>query len=130
MDIGSLLKALMVMANYDLDSPTAQNSALDEMSFESFASTSNSHNEVLPNELSVMKNCSDKETETTTLVPYDFDCGMPYPPPVLADLPSPRDSSNENVQHVVHPHAKATFRVLPINVVHHLRESERIDLYR
>lgn len=130
MDIGSLLKALMVMTNYDFDSPTAQNSALVDMSFESLASTSNSLNEVLPNESSDMKNCSDKEKQTTGLVPYDFDCGMPYPPPVLADLPSSRDSSNENVQHVVHPHAEATFRVLPIKMVHRLPESERIDLYR
>lgn len=67
----------------------------------------------------------------TSFVPYDFDCGMPFPPNIVRDSapllienpPALHETSSE------YPHAKATFRI-PLHVVHKLPDSELTTLHR
>lgn len=83
--------------------------------------------------ISDAKNCTDDNPQPTELMPYDFDCSMPYPPQVITDSTPIFDndnskSSNQNDNNE-HPHAEATFTI-PLHIVHRINDPAVIDLNR
>lgn len=106
-----------------------QNSELNDL--QSFATTSFPTTNVPDADIN---NCTDENSPSTALMPYDFDCAMPYPPQVItSDSPSSfaADSNKPQQQneHEVQPHAKAMISV-PLHIVHRLPDSAIIDLHR
>lgn len=125
---------MLFMANSNPDSPLVSdvNNFNESGSITTFASTSEptitgekdsieaqqpiTYGEATPNPM-------------TALVPYDFDCSMPYPPSVMANEQGSWEEPTHPPEEPEKPHAKATFTI-PIHIVHKLPDSALSDLHR
>lgn len=125
---------MLFMANSIPESPLVKdvNNFSEPGSITTFASTSEPNNTGEKDSIDAQQPTTFGETTPnpmTALVPYDFDCSMPYPPSVLAGEQGSWDEPSQPPDEPEKPHAKATFTV-PIHIVHKLPDSALIDLHR
>lgn len=69
-----------------------------------------------------------KPSPGTAIVPYDFDCAIPFPP-MLTPERNPSFVGNSGQPNSEQTHTKATFTI-PIHIVHRFPESELGTLHR
>ncbi|XP_031640136.1 uncharacterized protein LOC116352043 [Contarinia nasturtii] len=139
MELASVLKAMMLfMFNPKSDHPPISNhlNSFDASTESTSISSSSTPAIEIQHQDDVQiidGNNKKMYEETTALVPYDFDCAMPYPPSVIERPTPPMIPSSktfeENSRSVDRPHAKASFTV-PIHIVHRLPDSAILDLQR
>lgn len=140
MELSNLFKAIMLfMSNSKLESPMANepNNFSDSGSIMNTLATSLptiESIEVRPIDVSDSKNDSEESTTESrrALMPYDFDCSMPYPPSVLAESSWEEISQAEKEISQAEKeieHVKATFTI-PIHIVHKCPDSAINDLHR
>lgn len=128
MELSNLFKAIMLfMSNSKPESPMTNepNNFSDSGSIMNTLATSLptiESIEVRSIDVSDPKNDSEESTTESrrALMPYDFDCSMPYPPSVLAES----SQAEKEIEHV-----KATFTI-PIHIVHKCPDSAINDLHR
>lgn len=133
MELTTLFKAIMLlMSNSKPESPLVNepNNFSDSGSITNTLATSLppiESIEVQSIDASDQKNDSNESTTESSraLMPYDFDCSMPYPPSVLAENSWEEISQPE----IEIPHAKATFSI-PIHIVHKCPDSAINNLHR